>query len=46
MTRKKNAQLLLALAGLAALALGHAQGGYQTPMAKAVRICMECIGIG
>ena len=40
MTRKKTAQLLLALAGLTA------QGGYQTTMAKAVRICMECIGIG
>ena len=47
MTRKKRAaQLLLALAGLSALALGIAQGGYQTTMAKAVRICMECIGIG
>ena len=45
MTRKKTAQLL-ALAGLTALALGLAQGGYQTTMAKAVRICMECIGIG
>ena len=47
MTRKKQtAQLLLALAGLTALALGLAQGRYQTTMAKAGRICMECIGIG
>ena len=44
--KKKTAQLLLALAGLTALALGLAQGGYQTTMAKAARICMECIGIG
>ena len=43
---KKLSSLLLALAGLTALAVGLAQGGYQTPMAKAVRICMECIGIG
>ena len=46
MTKKKTTAQLLALAGLTALALGLAQGGYQTTMAKAVRICMECIGIG
>ena len=46
MKKKRAAQLLLAACGLASLVLGVAQGGYQTTMAKAVRICMECIGIG
>lgn len=46
MKKKRAAQLLLAACGLAFLVLGVAQGGYQTTMAKAVRICMECIGIG
>ena len=46
MTRKKTAQLLLVLAGLTAVGLWFDQGDYQTTMAKAVRICMECIGIG
>ena len=31
---------------LLCLGVGLAQGGYQTTLAKAVRICMECIGIG
>lgn len=46
MTKKQAAQLLLAVCGIAFMALGAVQGGYQTTMAKAVRICMECIGIG
>lgn len=46
MMKKRMIQLLLAAAGLLALGAGLAQGGYQTTMAKAVRICMECIGIG
>ena len=46
MKKKRAAQLLLAACGLAFLVLGVALGGYQTTMAKAVRICMECIGIG
>ncbi len=38
----------LGVAGLGtlALALGIAQGGYQDTLGKAVRICLECIGIG
>ena len=46
MTKQRAAQLALAVCGLAFLILGAAQGGYQTTLAKAVRICMECIGIG
>lgn len=46
MIKKRIVQLLLAAAGLLCLGVGLAQGGYQTTLAKAVRICMECIGIG
>ena len=46
MMKKRIVQLLLAAAGLLCLVVGLAQGGYQTTLAKAVRICMECIGIG
>lgn len=44
---KKNAvRLAMALLGLAALAAGLVQGGYQDTLGKAVRLCMECVGIG
>lgn len=46
MRRKRTVQLLLGACGAALVVLGLAQGGYQTTLAKAVRICMECIGIG
>lgn len=46
MIKKRMIQLLLAAAGLLSLGVGLAQGGYQITLAKAVRICMECIGIG
>ena len=39
-------RLAVAAAGALALALGVAQGGYQDTLGKAVRICLECIGIG
>lgn len=44
--KKTAARLALALLGLAALAAGLAQGGYQDTLGKAVRLCMECVGIG
>lgn len=44
---KKNAiRIALAGAGLFALTAGILQGGYRDTLMKAVRICMECIGIG
>ena len=46
MIKKRIVQLLLAATGLLCLGVGLAQGGYQTTLGKAVRICMECIGIG
>lgn len=44
--RLTAARLLIAGAGVLSLALGIAQGGYQDTLAKAVRICLECVGIG
>ncbi len=46
MTKQKAARLVLACAGLLALAAGVLQGGYRDTLAKATRICLECIGIG
>ena len=46
MTRKNAVRLLIALAGLAVLALGAAQGDVGETMQKAVRLCLECVGIG
>ena len=45
---KKNAVIRIALYLVAALFLylGVTNGGMRDVMAKAVRICMECIGIG
>lgn len=38
--------LLLLLAGLIILTLGIARGEVATVFEKAVRICLECVGIG
>lgn len=46
MTKLQASRLVLSCAGLLALAAGVLQGGYQDTLAKAVRICLECIGIG
>ncbi len=46
MTKMRAIRIALAGAGLSALTAGILQGGYQDTLMKAVRICMECIGIG
>ena len=40
------ARLFTIGAGAALLLLGILQGGYRDTLAKAVRICLECVGIG
>lgn len=42
----RTVRLLTACAGAAALVCGILQGGYEDTLAKAVRICLECVGIG
>lgn len=38
--------LLLALFGFVLVFLGYYQGEAETVFSKAIRICLECIGIG
>lgn len=46
MKRSRAAGLILLLTGAALAAVGLAQGQYASVLAKAVRICLECVGIG
>lgn len=46
MIKKKMIRVLLAGIGTLALIIGIWQGDYQDTLQKAVRICLECIGIG
>ncbi len=43
---KKRLWWMLALLGAAAMGLGIARGEMDTVFRKAIRICLECIGIG
>ena len=40
------ARISIGVVGIGALALGLVQGGYTDTLQKAIRICMECIGLG
>ena len=44
MTRQNKAAAALLILGV--VFLGVAQGGYRDAFQKAVRVCLECIGIG
>lgn len=44
--RQNKITLILLALGLIFLWAGLAQGGYQDTFGKAVRVCLECIGIG
>ena len=47
MRRRTNAlPLLLLAAGAGLIALGAGLGQTDAVMAKAIRICLECVGIG
>ena len=43
---KKQAQLLLLAAGVLMLLFGLWRGEADTVFSKAIRLCMECVGIG
>jgi len=42
----RRISVILMLAGLVMLAAGFARGEADQVLAKAIRICLECIGIG
>ena len=46
MTRKKALWAALFAAAVALIVLGVVNGGARDVLAKAVKICSECIGIG
>ena len=44
--REKRWGLLMLALGIAFIALGVLRGEHWTVLEKAVRVCLECIGIG
>lgn len=44
--RQNKIAILLLAAGVVFLCVGVSQGGYRDTFNKAVRVCLECIGIG
>lgn len=44
--RKQGIALGVIVAGAFLMFLGGKQGGYVDTLNKAIRICMECVGIG
>ena len=46
LTKRRTMQLLLLTAGAVRTGIGIAKGEPGVVMEKAVRICLECIGIG
>lgn len=44
--RRTGIRIVLGGAGFACLLLGLAQGDYGRVLEKAVRICLECVGLG
>ena len=44
--KKAAVQVLLLLIGIAMLVFGICRGEAQTVFSKAIRLCIECVGIG
>ncbi|NLL91947.1 MAG: hypothetical protein GX222_05955 [Ruminococcaceae bacterium] len=44
--KEKLAALIIFVVSIILIAVGIASGDHEDVMSKAVRICMECIGIG
>lgn len=45
MKKKRIAQLLLLLCALAFIAIGVTRGEAQLILKKAIRVCLECVGL-
>ena len=43
--RQNKMAVILLILGIVFLCTGAVQGGYQDAFRKAVRVCLECIGI-
>ena len=48
LTRKKKAvfQIVLIICGITMLCYGAIRGEAETVLSKAIRLCLECVGIG
>ncbi len=48
LTRKKKAvfQIVLIICGITMLCYGALRGEAETVLSKAIRLCLECVGIG
>lgn len=46
MTKQNKLAIFLLVLGVVLLCAGLAQGGYRDTFQKAIRVCLECIGIG
>ena len=44
--KKAAAQIALLLAGVAMLCFGIWRGEAETVLSKAIKLCLECVGIG
>ena len=44
--RKAAVQIVLLFAGAAMLCVGVLRGGTSTVLSKAIKVCLECVGIG
>ncbi|MCC8027005.1 MAG: hypothetical protein LIP16_17115 [Clostridium sp.] len=45
-TKQNKTAIFLLILGILFLILGVYQGGYRDAFQKAIRVCLECIGIG
>ncbi len=46
MKRKRTTQFLLLAVGVGMIAYGAFRGEVNTVLAKAIKLCLECVGIG
>ena len=46
MKRKKTCQIVLLISGITMMSYGAVRGEAATVLGKAIKICLECVGIG